>query len=128
MHKEYVERLLEGIDSFDPAKFAGFLTDDVYFRFGNSAPINGREGVESAIASFFAGIKHIKHRLVRSMQCDDVVIAEMQVDYVDQWGRPLSVPVCNLMTVRDDLICDYRIFIDNSALFIAPADAVGHLA
>ncbi len=121
MQKAYVAKLIAGIDSFDAATFAEFLTEDVHFRFGNAPALEGREAVQEAVAEFFGMIRSIRHEAVRTMLCDDVIIAEMECAYVDRWQRELVVPVCNLMTMRGELISDYRIFIDNSALFIPPA-------
>lgn len=123
MDEEFTQNLLNAIDSFEPPRFGKFLSEDVKFRFGNFPTVEGRAATVAAVAAFFDQIRSIKHHLVRVMRCDDVLVAELRCHYVDQWGRDLEVPVCNLMTVRDGEISDYRIFIDNSALFVPPADA-----
>ena len=121
MSESFVKDLVAGIDSFDPKNFVAFLTEDVSFRFGNGPVVSGRDQVEDYIRGFFEVIRGIKHEPVRTLKCGDVLVGEMMVGYIDQWGRGLKVPVCNLMTMRGDKICDYRIFIDNSALFMPPA-------
>lgn len=123
MDEKFTLSLINAIDSFEPSRFGQFLSEDVEFRFGNLPTVKGRVATEAAVAAFFDQIRSIKHHLVRVMRCDDVLVAEMQCHYVDNWERALNVPVCNLMTVRNGKISDYRIFIDNSALFVPPADA-----
>lgn len=123
-----VTNLLTAIDTRRASDFAIYLADDVYFRFGNAPAIHGRAAVEAAVAGFFEQLESIRHRLLRSFALGDVVIAELEVTYVDQWGRTLVVPCCNVMTRQGDRFSDYRIFIDNSALFVPPAEAAAAAA
>jgi ketosteroid isomerase-like protein len=119
--EDFVKRLGAGIDTMDAEIFAGFFRDDASFRFGNGPLMSGRNAIRDGVAQFFTMIRAIKHTPLRVHRAGDFVIAEMDCDYVDQWGRSLKVPVCNVLTMQGDKISEYFIYIDNHALFVPPA-------
>jgi ketosteroid isomerase-like protein len=63
------------------------------------------------------------HRVVGIWQCGDCMTVETRVTYVDVFGRTFSYPGCDLLFLRDGLISEVRIFVDNHELFIPPAAA-----
>lgn len=122
MDSSFVQSLMEATDTMEPSRFGAFLTEDVAFRFGNMPAVFGRSKVETAVSSFFNHIRSIKHSVVQVLTCGNVLMAELTVQFVDRWGRELTVPSCILLTMRDSLISDYRIFTDNHALFVPPVE------
>lgn len=121
MSENFVSRLGAAIDTMDADIFADCLTEDATFRFGNNAPVIGRQAIRDSVAGFFGTIRSIKHTPLRVHNNGSFVIAEMDCSYVDQWGRTLSVPVCNVLSLKGDKICEYFIYIDNHELFVAPS-------
>lgn len=112
-----IERLLATIDTRDANAFAGFLTSDASFRFGNFPAVIGREAITAMVGEFFKAIRGVCHRLEDQWSLPGVAICAGLVTYTRHDGSALQVPFANVMKVRADGIYDYRIFIDNSALF-----------
>jgi ketosteroid isomerase-like protein len=108
--------LFEAIDARDAQAFAGFLSPDVEFVFSNAPALHGREQVEAAIAGFFSSLAGLRHELTEHWEIDDSLIMRGRVTYTRHDGSQLSVPFANTFKIRQDLICEYRIFGDFSAL------------
>jgi ketosteroid isomerase-like protein len=123
MNEQTIAGLCASIDTMDPSKFVEFLDEDAVFRFGNGDPVCGRTAVREYVAHFFTNIQSIRHVPLRVHHAGDFTIVEMQVSYVDQWGRPLSVPVCVVMRSAKGKIDEYFIYTDNHELFVTPAGA-----
>lgn len=122
MPDEFVRSLGAAIDTMDADKFVEFLTQDCVLRFSNDTPVAGRDAIRDYIAGFFGMIRSIRHDPLRAHTSGDFLIAEMDCTYVDQWGRTLKVPVCNVMTRRGDKLSEYFIYIDNHQLFVPPEE------
>lgn len=114
---EFIGRLLAAIDARDAQAFAAFLTSDASFRFGNHPAVRGREAIAATVGDFFRAIKTVSHRLEEQWSLPDVVVCTGMVTYTRHDGSTLEVPFANVLKVRADGIHDYRIFVDNSALF-----------
>jgi ketosteroid isomerase-like protein len=115
------ERIFAVIDAGDAAGFVRFLTPDAQFRFGNAPAVVGGEAIRAAAAGFFSAIASSRHRLLRTWNCAATAVCEGEVTYTRHDGTALSVPFANVFELRGDKIAAYRIYIDNSALFNAPA-------
>ncbi|MGP8032938.1 MAG: nuclear transport factor 2 family protein [Steroidobacteraceae bacterium] len=113
----FIRELLATIDARDAEAFGGFLTSDASFRFGNHPAVVGREAIEATVGNFFTAIKGVSHRLDEQWSVPDVVICTGLVTYTRHDGSTLQVPFANILKLRRGAICDYRIFVDNSALF-----------
>ena len=111
------DTLFADIDSMDPDKFAQHLAEDVRMRFGNAAPIHGRDACRDAWADFCAGIDGVRHDLVDTWDTGEAGIAEAEVTYTRKDGTDVSVPVATIYRPGGGApIEDYRIFIDLAPL------------
>ncbi|HTT41349.1 MAG TPA: nuclear transport factor 2 family protein [Burkholderiales bacterium] len=113
----FIKQLLATIDARDAKAFAGFLTSDATFRFGNHPAVLGREAIEATVGNFLRAIKSVSHALEEQWSLPDVVICTGMVIYIRHDGGTLRVPFANILKLRPAGIYDYRIFVDNSALF-----------
>jgi ketosteroid isomerase-like protein len=113
----FIRQLLATIDASDASAFAGFLTSDAIFRFGNHPAVVGREAIESRVADFFKAIRSVSHRLEDHWSLPDTIICTGLVAYTRHDGSTLQVPFANILKLQPAGIYDYRIFVDNSALF-----------
>ncbi len=113
----FIRELLATIDARDAKAFAGFLTSDASFRFGNYPAVVGRASIEATVGDFFRAIKNVSHRLEEQWSLPEVAICTGMVTYTRHDGSTLQVPFANILKLRPAGICDYRIFVDNSALF-----------
>jgi len=114
-----LDSVFVAIDARDTQAFLDHLHADVDFVFGNAPEVQGQEALREVIDGFFAALGGIAHHLDRRWAVDDTVICHGQVTYTRQDGSQLTVPFANVFTYDNGLIRDYRIFVDNSALFSA---------
>jgi hypothetical protein len=108
--------LFEDIDSMEPDRFAGHLAENVRFRFGNADPVIGRDAVRDVWAGFCETIDGVRHDLVDQWDTGTATIAEADATYTRKDGSTVTVPVVTIYR-GEDLIDDYRIFIDVAPLF-----------
>ena len=111
-----VAQAFADIDAFDPDKFIAHLTPDVVFRFGNAEPIIGRETVKQAVAGFFSTIDGLTHHILDVYDVGDTSIAKIDVEYVLQDGRHVTVPNADILVWDGDLVSDWQIYIDLAPL------------
>ncbi|HUO96327.1 MAG TPA: nuclear transport factor 2 family protein [Steroidobacteraceae bacterium] len=114
-------RLFATIDARDADAFARFITEDGEFRFANAAPLVGRAAIREGVAGFFAAIGGCRHRLLRTWTGHGTAACEGEVTYTRRDGSTLTVPFANVFELDGGRIRSYRIYIDNTPLFSAPA-------
>lgn len=114
------DRLFADIDSMDPDAFARYLAEDVTLRFGNAPPIQGRDACRQTWADFCGLIDGVHHDVVDQWQVPDATVAHTDVTYTRKDGAKVTVPVVTIYrTGSDDLITDYRVFLDLAPVFAA---------
>ncbi|MGQ0466404.1 MAG: nuclear transport factor 2 family protein [Sporichthyaceae bacterium] len=119
---QWLVEFFRTVDARDATAFAEAFTDDGRFRFGNGAPVVGREAVEVAAAGFFASIAGLSHDIVAvwsgHWEGGDVRSVEATVTYTRLDGsRTEAIPVVTTIRLVGDRIADYRIFMDIAPLF-----------
>ena len=114
---DWMKELFAAIDREDPDGFVAFLTEDGSFRFGNAPAVEGRENVREAVAGFFDSIGGLSHEVIGAWEDGDTTICEMRVTYTRKDGGIVEVPAANIFRMRDGLVHDYRIFVDNAAVY-----------
>jgi len=114
--KEWTKQLFAAIDRKDADGFVSFLTEDACFRFANAPVICNRENIRNAVVLFFSNIKSSRHRILNVWEQDNVVICEGEVNYIRQNGSELALPFVDIFQIKDNLISDYRIYMDISPL------------
>ncbi len=113
------EGLLKAVDDMDTDGFAGFLADDVSFRFGNADTVHGKAATREAVAGFFASVKSLHHELERVWDQEDAVICQGMVTYTRHDSTALKVPFVNVLILENDRIGEYLIYVDASQLYSA---------
>jgi ketosteroid isomerase-like protein len=116
---QWLAGLFSAIDRRDAEGFAGFLAEDVVFRFGNASPVQGRAAAREAVAGFFGSIAAIQHALHDTWRCGDYVICRGVVSYTRLDDSILTVPFANIFGVREGKVREYDIYVDIGALFAA---------
>ena len=113
----WVTQLFHALDAFEARTFANFLSDDAVFVFGNAEPVKGKSTIQAVVAGFFSSIQAIRHDLVEVWTLPDTVICRGIVTYTRHNGSQLSAPFANVFKLKNDLITDYLIYVDNSQLY-----------
>lgn len=120
MSERLIRESLAAADSREVPAFLRYLSEEAAFRFGNAPVIRGHAAIAQALTAFFEHVVQMRHTVEGVHQCGEVWAVEMTAAYMDRFGRAFAFPACNLLRIRRDQICDYRIFVDNSAMFIPP--------
>lgn len=116
-YSPWIKELFQAIDGSDAKAFEQFLAEDVLFRFGNAEPVHGRATVGAVVGGFFDSIASLTHDVQDVWEFQDVVISHGIVTYMRHDSSRLSVPFCNLFKMKNNLIAEYLIFADVSALY-----------
>jgi hypothetical protein len=115
------DTLFADIDSLVPAAFAAHLADGVRMRFGNAEPVHGRSACEKTWAEFCGSVAAVTHAVRNRWPVGEATVVEAEVTYRRLDGSEVTVPVVTIYEVgADELITDYRIYIDLAPLS-APA-------
>lgn len=111
--------LFDCIDRRDWAGFGSFLTDDVVFRYGSQAPVQGRDAVLAAAAAALAPFSQVEHRFDRQWADPHDTVVAGQVIYTLPAGRQIPLDFLNRFRMRDGKIREYLIHIDASPVLAA---------
>lgn len=115
--KNWLESISKSIDSKDADKFVRFLTDDCTFRFGNQPDVKGKTDTRNYVAGFFNMIGGSRHKLLNYWKGEDSVVWQGEVLYTRLDGKKVNINFTNIFFMKEDLIKDYLIYIDNTPLF-----------
>ena len=115
--KNRISDLFGAIDKMDADAFVSFLTEDAGFKFANAPTVKGREEIRKAVSQFFSAIKGLKHEIRDVWELDNAAICEGEVTYTRHDGSKLSFPFADILRMKNELISDYRIYMDISSLF-----------
>jgi hypothetical protein len=108
----FTTELFADIDRQDAHAFASRLSEDARVRIGSAEPISGRAAVEAGLTQFFGMIKALRHDMVEQWDMGDAMIIESEVTYTRLDDSLVTVPAVTIFRRGDELIDDYRIFID----------------
>jgi ketosteroid isomerase-like protein len=110
--------LFTDIDRMDAHAWATRLSPDAVMRFGNADPVQGRDRCRDALAGFYAQIDGLHHEVIEQWEHGASTIVEANVTYMRQDGREVTVPAVTIYRTDDqDLISDYRVYIDLAPVF-----------
>jgi ketosteroid isomerase-like protein len=115
--REFAVNVYRAVDSLDPFAQLAFFTPDCTFVFGNHAPVRGHDAIGAHVQAFFSTIAGLKHELFEVWPVDDNVIVRMAVTYTCKDGKRMTFPAAVIWKIRDELISEFRIYVDNSPLF-----------
>jgi ketosteroid isomerase-like protein len=111
--------LFASVDAKDTRRFLEFLADGAAFRYGSGPAVTGKAAIGDAVDAFFASITSSAHQIGRCWDGSGSAACEGTVRYVRRDSREVEVPFCNVLTLADGRITDYRIYIDPAPL-LAP--------
>jgi hypothetical protein len=110
--------LFEDLDRMDADAWASHLAPGAVMRFGNADPVLGRAHCRDALAALFARIGGLRHQIVERWEHGAATIVESSVTYVRTDGREVTLPAVTIYRTDDeDLIFDYRVYVDPSPVF-----------
>ena len=117
MNKEDFGSLFKAIDDMSTQEFVSYLNDDALLRFGNQSVVEGKSAIFEYIDAFFKAIKAIAHSELEVWELSDVSFVNGRGTYTRHDDTQLSVVFSNTFKMKDNLIQEYLIYVDNSELF-----------
>jgi hypothetical protein len=86
--------------------------------FGNGEPMVGRAAVVAGSEAFLATVRELRHHLRNEWTVAATTIAETDVTYARLNGKDVTIPVVSIWhRGDDDLIIDYRVFLDLAPVY-----------
>jgi SnoaL-like domain len=114
--RQWLEKLFASIDARQTRAFVGFLCEDAVFRYGSNPEVHGREAIAHCVDQVFATFRASEHELQRHWDIADCRIAQGIVTYTRLDDAKVSLPFCNVLTMRGDFAARYEIFVDPTPL------------
>ncbi len=114
--------VLADVDRMDAKAFASHLAEDGLLRYANNDEVVGREAIEAAIAGFFDTIKGISHHIVGQWDVGDTTIVQLEATYTRMDDGTVTLPAVTIYRRGDELIDDYRVFVDLAPVYAARDD------
>lgn len=113
---EWAAEFFKVVDSQQPEDIVAYMTDDVRLQMANFEATVGIEHAKQAFAGAaekFNSIQHLIDGVWKGVSGGlEVVSVESWVRYELADGREVEIPATSTMRIRDEKICDYRIYID----------------
>lgn len=114
---KFIPDLYNAIDAKNTAKLVGNMTGDSIFRFANLPAVEGKENIAAFLDGFFQSIKAIRHSNLEYWNTAGVWFVTGNVNYTRHNDSVLKVPFGVLLRMKNDLIREWLIFVDNSELY-----------
>jgi ketosteroid isomerase-like protein len=107
---ETVERYLDGFRRNDHAQILSCLTDDIEWTVFGAFHLTGKEAYDAAIdGPGFVGPPRLE--VVRMVEQDDVVMAELRGEAPRESGEVLRMSMAEVFGMRDGLIAERRAWV-----------------
>jgi ketosteroid isomerase-like protein len=115
--KELIGNLFAAIDRQDTEAFLSSIAPEATFRFGSAPPVAGHDAIGAAVGGFFGTIAGLSHTLKRTISSGSALLIEGDVTYTRHDNSEVTLPFVNVLDIADDLIADYKIYIDIGPLY-----------
>ena len=115
--RKWLERLFAGVDRAGVEGIRDSLCEDVAFRFGSYPAGESADAFAAAWAAMEPAIAGLSHEILEHWRIDDTVCCRGNVTYRRRDASEVTVPFCNLFTMRGDRIQRYLIYVDASEVF-----------
>nr|WP_306238459.1 nuclear transport factor 2 family protein [Ornithinimicrobium sp. HY1745] len=106
------------VDTDDPAVFPRHLQPNATFRFNSEEPVPGVDNIRQAVEVWKGNFASVRHE-IRDVTVDQgkaQVGVELVVTYTALNDEATVVKGASFVTFNDDLIKDWRVYVDTSGL------------
>ena len=115
---EVIRRLIRLFEAMNVDEALTMFTEDARYRFGNYPVAVGREDIrKAATSSHLEAIKGVKFNIQGLWEFGDVVVCEMEIEYIRTDDSTLTLPCTDVFRMQGNRIKDMRIYMDASPLF-----------
>ncbi len=112
-----VKQMLAASDEMNVEKSLKFCSDSVLYQFGNFPAVVGPQAIAESSANFLQNFKALKHNIKTMWEVGDNVIVEMKVTYTRHDDQVFTLPCCNIISMKGDVVQEMRIYMDISPVF-----------
>ncbi|HEX7781597.1 MAG TPA: nuclear transport factor 2 family protein [Sphingobium sp.] len=110
------------VDRKDIDGFINMLTEDHSFVFGGRPAVIGKTDAREQVLHFWSLIGRLRHNIWRvTVATEDLIFVEANVDYERLDGHSVTVPCCDVIRTRGNLICEQRAYLDQGPVW-APVE------
>lgn len=114
----WFQRYYAAVDGFRFDEVASYLAEDVRACYPTGLEVVGRDEVIARGRDTFGRMERIRHELRNVWEQDgDQVVFELEVTYWRPDGQVLSRPGMGVFVLRDGLVHEQRLFVDNHAVY-----------
>lgn len=117
MQDHWITKRFSVVDAKDIDGFLAMISEDHQLLFGGRPPVVGKTAAREQVLAFWAAIDSVKHNLQKIYEQDNTVIVESVVEYGRLDGKKVSVPCCDVFTIRDGLIAETRAYLDQAPVW-----------
>lgn len=110
VNKQTVEKYIEGFRKTDHEQILSCLTDDIEWTVFGAFKIRGKEGYDAEIEND-AFVGHPNLKILRMVEEDDVVMAEMTVESQLSAGGTFRAAMGEVFVMQDGLIKERRAYV-----------------
>ena len=112
-----VEQMIEVLTAEKWDEFLPFFSENLLYKVGANDPVVGPEACRDFLASIYKHVKPTTHNLRGTWEIGNVVIVEMDANYVHvDDHRFVQVPCTDVYRFDGDLIREWRVYPDPSAM------------
>lgn len=112
-----VKQMLAASDRMNVEESLKFCTDNVIYQFGNFPVVFGKQGIRDSSAGFLQNFKTLKHNVLAMWEEGNVVIVQLEVTYTRHDNKVFTLPCCNIIKMKDNLVQEMRIYMDINPVF-----------
>lgn len=122
-HETWLREMFQALDREGVPGLFPYLTEDVLFRFASYPTGQGQDTFAAAWSGMSAAIERLEHELEGVQSEGDTIFCHGSVTYHLKGGNPVKVPFANRFALKGDLISEYHIYVDASAVLGAATNA-----
>lgn len=115
----WAARFFQTIDAMDSEGFAAYFAAQGSFRMGNAPASSGRAAIREFVRGFFSALSGISHSIKGIWESSQTLISEGTVTYRTHNEQVIELGFFGIMKFEDDLIREYRVYIDPAPLMAA---------
>jgi limonene-1,2-epoxide hydrolase len=106
-----VHAMCAAADAADGETFASFFSDAATYRFGNFAPISGRDAIAAATTGTVDAIWPIRHEVDQIAAVGSQLFCRFTI-HASAPGGDVALPCVTVIQLDGEQIVDYRVHMD----------------
>lgn len=113
-----LQKMTQYVLKEDWQQVKNFLADNIFYRFGSSEPIYGKQAVVDYFASLFKTAKIQREDILKIWEEPGIVTIEMDAQYViHKNNRHVSIACSSVYRFSENKVNEWRVYVDLSPLY-----------